>query len=72
MQRKDGTYCGGPMVTLTRAFPGERLAKMLAVFFAGSTVLVSLGMGNMTQANSIALAMQEYVWRGKKKKARWC
>ena len=32
MQRKDGTYCGGPMVTLTRAFPGERLAKMLAVF----------------------------------------
>lgn len=59
MQRKDGTYCGGPMVTLTRAFPGERLAKMLAVFFAGSTVLVSLGMGNMTQANSIALAMQD-------------
>ena len=47
------------MVTLTRAFPGERLAKMLAVFFAGSTVLVSLGMGNMTQANSIALAMQD-------------
>ena len=45
MQRKDGTYCGGPMVTLTRAFPGERL--------------VSLGMGNMTQANSIALAMQD-------------
>ena len=59
MQRKDGTYCGGPMVTLTRAFPGERLAKMLAVFFAGSAVLVSLGMGNMTQANSIALAMQD-------------
>ena len=59
MQRKDGTYCGGPMVTLTRGFPGERLAKMLAVFFAGSAVLVSLGMGNMTQANSIALAMQD-------------
>ena len=39
MQRKDGTYCGGPMVTLTRAFPGERLAKMLAVFFAGSIAL---------------------------------
>ena len=59
MQKKDGTYCGGPMVTLTRAFPEEKLAKVLAVFFSGSAVLVSLGMGNMTQANSIALAMQD-------------
>ena len=59
MQKKDGTYCGGPMVTLTRAFPEEKLAKGLAVFFSGSAVLVSLGMGNMTQANSIALAMQD-------------
>ena len=48
-----------PMVTLTRAFPEEKLAKVLAVFFSGSAVLVSLGMGNMTQANSIALAMQD-------------
>ena len=46
-------------VTLTRAFPEEKLAKVLAVFFSGSAVLVSLGMGNMTQANSIALAMQD-------------
>lgn len=35
MQKKDGTYCGGPMVTLTRAFPEEKLAKVLAVFFPG-------------------------------------
>lgn len=33
--KKDGTYCGGPMVTLTRAFPEEKLAKVLAVFFPG-------------------------------------
>ena len=59
MQRKDGTYCGGPMVTLTRAFPGKVHTKALAVFFAGSAVLVSFGMGNMAQANSIALAMQD-------------
>lgn len=59
VQRKDGTYCGGSMVTLTEAFPGRQAAKILAVFFAGSAVLVSLGMGNMTQANSIALAMQD-------------
>lgn len=39
--------------------PGALGWMMLAVFFAGSTVLVSLGMGNMTQANSIALAMQD-------------
>lgn len=67
IQRKDGTYCGGPMVTLVRAFPEERLAKVLAVCFAGSAVLVSLGMGNMTQANSIALAMEDTfgVARGK-------
>lgn len=36
MQKKDGTYCGGPMVTLTRAFPEEKLAKVLAVFFPGA------------------------------------
>lgn len=44
---------------------------MLAVFFAGSTVLVSLGMGNMTQANSIALAMQD-TFGVAREKARWC
>lgn len=59
IKKEDGSYCGGPMVTLKQAFPQSRTALFFAVFFAGAAVLVSIGMGNMTQANSIALAMQD-------------
>lgn len=49
----DGAWRGGPMYYLEY---GAR-AKWLAVPFALFAVLASLGMGNMTQANSIADAL---------------
>lgn len=54
-----GEVAGGPMYTLRNGFPFPRLGKMLAVMFAVFAVLASLGMGNMTQSNSISAAMQE-------------
>lgn len=54
-----GEVAGGPMYTLRNGFPIPRLGKMLAVMFAVFAVLASLGMGNMTQSNSISAAMRE-------------
>lgn len=54
-----GEYIGGPMYTLRHAFPFKQLGKILAFFFALFAVLASIGMGNMTQSNSIASAMWE-------------
>ncbi len=51
-------YCGGPMYTLERGFPLKRMGHLLAVAFAVFAVLASFGMGNMTQANSIASALE--------------
>lgn len=55
----DGQFVGGPMYTLSRAFPMPRLGKLLAVLFAVFAVFASFGMGNMTQSNSIAAALKE-------------
>lgn len=55
----EGQYVGGPMYTLSRAFPLKGLGKALAVLFAFFAVFASFGMGNMTQSNSIALALNE-------------
>lgn len=54
---KDGRWMGGPMIYLERGV-GSRL---LACLFAGFCVLSSFGMGNMAQANSIAVTL-EYTW----------
>lgn len=54
-----GEMSGGPMHTMEKAFPNKQLGKVLSVFFAGFTVLASFGMGNMTQANSISMAVKE-------------
>ncbi len=48
-----GEPVGGPMYTCVRAFPGKR-GKLLGGWFALMAVLASLGMGNMTQSNSVA------------------
>ena len=45
---------GGPMYVLERAFKVRLMGKILACCFAVLAVLASLGMGNMTQSNSIA------------------
>lgn len=53
-----GEPVGGPMYILQNAFPNKRMGKILGTLFALFAVLASFGMGNMTQSNSIADAMQ--------------
>lgn len=52
-----GEPVGGPMYYLQRAFPQGGLGKILGGLFAVLAVLASFGMGNLTQSNSIAEAM---------------
>jgi AGCS family alanine or glycine:cation symporter len=51
----DGTICGGPMHYLTQGLG----LKWLGLLFAFFGVLASFGIGNMVQANSVALALNE-------------
>ncbi len=53
-----GEYSGGPMYTLANRFPMKRLGRLLAWLFALFAVFASFGMGNMTQSNSIAAAVE--------------
>ncbi len=53
-----GEPTGGPMYTLQKAFPNKCVGRGLGICFAVFAVLASFGMGNMTQSNSIADAMQ--------------
>ena len=55
-----GQTVGGPMYTLTAAFPKNPFtSRFFACLFAVFAVFASFGMGNMTQANSIAIALKE-------------
>ncbi len=54
-----GETVGGPMYTLRRAFPWRRAGNWLGKAFAFFAVFASFGMGNMTQANSIATVLEE-------------
>ena len=54
-----GQTVGGPMYTLQTAFPVKKIGRFLACLFAVFAVFASFGMGNMTQANSIAIALKE-------------
>ncbi len=58
-KNEDGIYVGGPMYTLQRAFPNKRIGRILGTMFACFAVFASFGMGNMTQSNSIALALED-------------
>lgn len=51
-----GEYKGGPMYTMIGGIKFKQLGRILAYAFAAFAVMASLGMGNMTQANSIAEA----------------
>lgn len=53
---KDGSGLpkGGPMITLSKAFPLPKTGKVLAGCYAFFAVLCSLGMGNAVQSSSIA------------------
>lgn len=50
---KDGTWSGGPMPYIEKAFKTALPAKLFALFCIGA----SFGMGNMSQSNSIAAAL---------------
>ncbi len=54
-----GELSGGPMYMLENGFPRKRTGHVLACLFAFFAVFASFGMGNMTQANSIATAVEE-------------
>lgn len=56
-RNEKGQVAGGPMYVMERAFPNRRIGHLLAVSFALFAVCASFGMGNMTQANSIADAL---------------
>ncbi|MCK5838459.1 MAG: sodium:alanine symporter family protein [Bacteroidales bacterium] len=55
----DGTVSGGPMYYMEIGLKNMLgpFAKVLAVIFAGATILCSLGTGNMAQSNSISAVM---------------
>lgn len=61
IRNERGELSGGPMYTLRNGFPLKRLGCVLAYAFAMFAVCASLGMGNMTQSNSIAVAVKE-IW----------
>lgn len=52
-----GETAGGPMYTCVNALRDRKLGRKLGVCFAVFAVMASLGMGNMTQSNSIAEAL---------------
>lgn len=52
-----GERVGGPMYTMRNAFQNKRAGQLLGNAFALFAVMASLGMGNMTQSNSIADAL---------------
>lgn len=60
-KNKDGEWCGGAMYYLENGLKEKKglkhLAKPLAAAFAIFCMLASLGIGNMTQVNSIASSL---------------
>jgi len=52
-----GEMCGGPMYTIKNGFKNKTLGKILSVLFAIFAICASFGIGNLTQANSIAKSM---------------
>ena len=52
---ESGTMIGGPMVVLERALK----MKPLAIFFCITTIAAAFGIGNMNQANSVSVLLNE-------------
>lgn len=53
-RNRDGEWMGGPMIYMEQGLH----SKLLAVLFALLCILASFGMGNMTQAHSVAEAIK--------------
>lgn len=56
---KDGSVLGGPMIVMEQCIKPKFLGKILAVLFCIFTLGASIGMGNMTQSNSAAIALND-------------
>lgn len=54
----DGEMAGGPMYAMKNGFRFKGIGIILATLFSLFAVLASFGIGNMTQANSIADALE--------------
>ena len=52
-----GEMSGGPMYTMKKGLKNKKLGAVLAWLFALFAVIASFGIGNMTQGNSIASAL---------------
>lgn len=53
-----GDYAGGPMYALKYGLKNKTLGSFLAILFSLFAVVASFGIGNMTQANTVALAVK--------------
>lgn len=53
-----GDLAGGPMYALKYGLKNKALGSFLAVLFSLFAVVASFGIGNMTQANTVALAVK--------------
>ena len=53
-----GEMCGGPMYTMRNALKHKKLGAVMGWLFAFFATIASLGIGNMTQGNSISSALQ--------------
>lgn len=56
---ENGEMIGGPMFVMKKAFRHKRIGAGFGWIFALFAVLASFGIGNLTQSNSIALALNE-------------
>ncbi|MDD3185782.1 MAG: sodium:alanine symporter family protein [Anaerostipes sp.] len=55
---ENGEMCGGPMYAMKNGFKIKWIGLTLAFLFSVFTVFASFGIGNMTQANSIAESLK--------------
>jgi len=53
-----GDYAGGPMYALKYGLKNRTIGSILAILFAFFAVVASFGIGNMTQSNTVALAVK--------------
>ena len=54
-----GEIAGGPMYTIKNGFKNKRFGAVLSFLFALFAVLASFGIGNLSQANSIAGSVED-------------
>lgn len=56
-----GEMAGGPMYTMKNGFKHKKLGLIMAAIFALFAAIASFGIGNLSQANSIALSVKETI-----------